>query len=72
VTLPALVGGKAGENFPVLWRKRHKGLARSLRFVSTYWMAQHFWLSPRARSLSLAEVFRLSDAEAEATFRKIR
>lgn len=35
-------------------------------------MAQHFLLSSRAKSLSLAQVFRLSDAEAEAIFRKVR
>src|SRR4051812_48988127 len=35
-------------------------------------MAQHFLLSPAAKTLSLAQVFRLSDAEAEAMFRNIR
>jgi transposase-like protein len=35
-------------------------------------MPQHFLLSSRARTLSLATVFRLTDAEAEATFRRIR
>ncbi|TAK48527.1 MAG: IS1595 family transposase [Xanthobacteraceae bacterium] len=35
-------------------------------------MAQHFLLSRAAKTLSLAQVFRLSDAEAEATFAKIR
>ena len=35
-------------------------------------MAQHFLLSRPAKSLSLAQVFRMSDAEAEATFAKVR
>lgn len=35
-------------------------------------MSQHFLLSSRARTLSLATVFRMTDAEAEATFRSIR
>ena len=35
-------------------------------------MAQHFLLSSRAKTLSLAQVFRLSDAEAEAMFRQVR
>lgn len=35
-------------------------------------MAQHFLLSPRAKTLSLANIFQLSDAEAEATFRQVR
>jgi transposase-like protein len=35
-------------------------------------VAQHFLLSSRAKSLSLAQVFRLSDAEAEAIFRQVR
>ncbi len=35
-------------------------------------MSQHFLLSSRAKTLSLATVFRLSDAEAETTFRKLR
>lgn len=35
-------------------------------------MSQHFLLSSRARTLSLATVFRLTDAEAEAKFRTIR
>lgn len=35
-------------------------------------MSQHFLLSAKAKSLTLAQVFRLSDAEAEATFRKVR
>jgi transposase-like protein len=35
-------------------------------------MSQHFLLSPAAKTLSLASVFRMSDAEAEAEFRKVR
>ena len=35
-------------------------------------MAQHFLLSAKAKTLTLATVFRMSDAEAEATFRKVR
>ena len=35
-------------------------------------MAQHFLLSSKAKSLNLIEVLRLSDAEAEAMFRKLR
>jgi transposase-like protein len=35
-------------------------------------MAQHFLLSPAAKTLSLASVFGMSDAEAEETFRKVR
>lgn len=35
-------------------------------------MSQHFLLSRQAKSLSLAHVFRMSDAEAETTFRQIR
>ena len=35
-------------------------------------MAQHFLLSSRAKTLSLATVFRMSDAEAETAFRKVR
>jgi len=35
-------------------------------------MAQHFLLSPTAKTLSLAQVFRLSDKEAEAMFAKVR
>ena len=35
-------------------------------------MSQHFLLSRAAKTLSLAQVFRMSDAEAEATFRKVR
>lgn len=35
-------------------------------------MAQHFLLTAAARSLSLAHVMRMTDAEAEATFRKVR
>ena len=33
-------------------------------------MSQHFLLSRAAKTLSLAQVFRMTDAEAEATFRK--
>ncbi|MGO9483979.1 MAG: IS1595 family transposase [Rhodomicrobium sp.] len=35
-------------------------------------MAQHFLLSPASKTLSLARVFRMSDAEAETMFRAIR
>ena len=35
-------------------------------------MAQHFLLSKAAKTLSLAQVFRMSDAKAEETFRKVR
>src|SRR6202453_1327776 len=35
-------------------------------------MSQHFLLSCPAKSLSLAQVFRMSDAEAEAIFAKVR
>jgi transposase-like protein len=35
-------------------------------------MSQHFLLSRPAKILSLAQVFRMSDAEAEAMFRKVR
>lgn len=35
-------------------------------------MPQHFLLSRSAKTLSLAQVFRMSDAEAEAAFRKVR
>jgi transposase-like protein len=35
-------------------------------------MAQHFLLTKAARTLSLASVFRMSDSEAEATFRAVR
>jgi transposase-like protein len=35
-------------------------------------MAQHFLLSKAAKTLTLAQVMRLSDAEAEATFRQVR
>jgi transposase-like protein len=35
-------------------------------------MAQHFLLTKAARTLSLASVFRMSDGEAEATFRAVR
>ena len=35
-------------------------------------MAQHFLISPSARSLSIAQVIRLSDAEAFETFKQVR
>jgi transposase-like protein len=35
-------------------------------------MSQHFLLSRRAKTLSLASAFRMSDADAEATFRQVR
>ena len=35
-------------------------------------MAQHFLLSSKAKTLTLASVFRMTDQEAEATFRKVR
>jgi transposase-like protein len=35
-------------------------------------MAQHFLLSPAAKTLSLAHVFTMKDQEAEMTFRRIR
>jgi transposase-like protein len=35
-------------------------------------MSQHFLLSPAAKTLSLAQVFRMSDAEVETAFRKVR
>jgi transposase-like protein len=35
-------------------------------------MSQHFLLSSRAKTLSLAQVLRMSDAEAEDAFRKVR
>jgi len=35
-------------------------------------MSQHFLLSRPAKTLSLAQVFRMSDAEAEAMFCKVR
>jgi transposase-like protein len=35
-------------------------------------MAQHFLLSKAAKTLSLAQVFQMKDAEAEMTFRRIR
>jgi transposase-like protein len=35
-------------------------------------MAQHFLLGSSAKTLSLAQVFRMSDAEAEIAFRKVR
>ncbi len=35
-------------------------------------MSQHFLLSSRAKTLNLATVFRMSDADAETAFRKVR
>ena len=35
-------------------------------------MSQHFLLSKAAKTLSLAQVIRMSDEEAETTFRKVR
>ncbi len=35
-------------------------------------MAQHFLLSPQAKTLSLASVFQMKDEEAEMAFRRIR
>ena len=35
-------------------------------------MAQHFLLSKQAKTLTLAQVFRMSDAEAEVMFKRIR
>ena len=35
-------------------------------------MAQHFLLSAAAKTLSLASVFTMKDADAEMTFRRIR
>lgn len=35
-------------------------------------MAQHFFLSKTAKTMSLAQVFRLTDAEAETAFKNIR
>ena len=35
-------------------------------------MSQHFLLSAKARTLSLASVLRMSDAKAEATFMALR
>ena len=35
-------------------------------------MSQHFLQSKAAKTLSLAQVFRMSDADAETTFRKLR
>ena len=35
-------------------------------------MSQHFLLSSRAKTLNLATVFRMTDAEAETAFRKVR
>src|SRR5882757_8321396 len=35
-------------------------------------MAQHFLLSKAAKTLSLAQVFRMTDGEAETTFKNLR
>src|ERR1700688_4604358 len=35
-------------------------------------MAQHFLLSKAAKTLSLASIFTMKDADAETTFRRIR
>jgi hypothetical protein len=35
-------------------------------------MSQHFLLSRPAKTLSLAQVFRMTDTDAEAMFRKVR
>ena len=35
-------------------------------------MSQHFLLSKEAKTLTLANVFRMTDAEAEAMFCKVR
>jgi transposase-like protein len=35
-------------------------------------VAQHFLLTRAAKTLSLAQVFRMTDAEAETTFRNLR
>ena len=35
-------------------------------------MAQHFLLSSKAKTLTLAHVFRMTDAEAEGMFKQIR
>ena len=35
-------------------------------------MTQHFLLSAAARTLSLAQVFRMTETEAETEFRKVR
>ena len=35
-------------------------------------MSQHFLLSKAAKTLSLAQVFRMTDEEAETTFRRLR
>src|SRR5476649_2659046 len=40
--------------------------------ISDLMMSQHFLLSAKARTLSLAQVMRLSDAEAYETFKAIR
>jgi hypothetical protein len=35
-------------------------------------MSQHFLLSPEAKTLTLAQVFRMTETEAEAAFAKVR
>jgi hypothetical protein len=35
-------------------------------------MSQHFLLSAKARTLSLASIFRMTDEEAETEFRNVR
>ena len=35
-------------------------------------MPQHFLLSPAAKTLTLAQVMRMTEAEAETAFRKVR
>ena len=40
--------------------------------ADTMVMTQHFLLSAKARTLSLVQVMRMSDAEAEATFKGLR
>lgn len=35
-------------------------------------MAQHFLLSPAAKTLSLAQVFRMTEEQAEGAFAKVR
>lgn len=48
------------------------GLGKRVQVVCKRQIAQHFLLSARARTLSLASIFQLSDAEAEAKFREVR
>ena len=52
-----------------------EGLARVTACACSapsYVMSQHFLLSRPAKTLSLAQVFRMTDTEAEAMFRKVR